>query len=159
VSGYLDGRSVEISITRLVSYLYVPWATRPGRGTHDSLVVADAGLTPPSTESAKSEQPALLRLHHRPLADLPLLIRVLLAQEAATYARNVSAAGLAPLAVLVAILAIDSWVYCDAKSRLERGRPVNFRAGSFVIDSPAMWFVGCLILFVVCFPLYVASRR
>ena len=61
--------------------------------------------------------------------------------------------------MLVMILAIDSWVYRDAKLRVARRRPVIFRAGSFVIDTPAMWFVSCLILWILFFPLYITSRR
>jgi hypothetical protein len=63
-----------------------------------------------------------------------------------------------PLAVAVALLAVDIWVLLDAKQRTERGEPVAFRVGPIVIDSPAAWFVGCLLLWILFFPLYVISR-
>lgn len=70
-----------------------------------------------------------------------------------------TAVALVPLSLLVAILAIDSWVYSDAKLRCERGRPVVFRAGSLVIDTPATWLLGCLVLWIIFFPLYMTNRR
>ncbi len=65
---------------------------------------------------------------------------------------------LGPLAVAVALLAVDIWVLLDAKQHTERGTPVVLRLGSVVIDSPAAWFVGCLLLWILFFPLYVISR-
>ncbi len=73
------------------------------------------------------------------------------------YGRGVTSA-LAPLAVGVAVLAVDAWVFVDAKQRTERGMPVVLRAGSLVIASPAAWFIGCLLLWVLFFPLYLTSR-
>lgn len=70
-----------------------------------------------------------------------------------------TAVALIPLGLLVAVLAIDSWVYSDAKSRAERGSPVVFRTGSFVIDTPTAWFLGCLILWILFFPLYLTNRQ
>ncbi len=65
---------------------------------------------------------------------------------------------LGPLAVAVALLAVDIWVLLDATKHTERGAPVVLRLGSVVIDSPATWFVGCLLLWILFFPLYVISR-
>lgn len=70
-----------------------------------------------------------------------------------------TAAAVYPLLLLVTLLAIDSWVYSDAKVRVERRRPVTFRTGSFVIDRPITWFLGCLILWIIFFPLYLTNRR
>jgi hypothetical protein len=69
-----------------------------------------------------------------------------------------SAIVLAPLAVLAALIGVAWWVYTDARQHLEAGKPVVFRAGSFVMDTPAMWSLGCLALWIVFFPLYVATR-
>ena len=72
--------------------------------------------------------------------------------------RRVTSLALAPLIVLALGIAIDLWVYADATQRAEDGRPVVLRAGAFVIDSPAAWTVGCLLLWIVFFPLYLANR-
>lgn len=64
-----------------------------------------------------------------------------------------------PLFVLLILLATDAWVYADAKARTERGMPVVFSAGSFVVETPEAWFLGSLLLWVVFFPLYLTGRR
>ena len=69
---------------------------------------------------------------------------------------------LAPLVsilVLLVVLAIDVWVYADAKERLRRGDPVSVSLGSFRVETPEAWFLGCLILWVVFFPLYLTATR
>jgi hypothetical protein len=65
---------------------------------------------------------------------------------------------LLPLVVVAVVVAVDSWVYFDAAAREQRGMPVVFSLGAFVVDTPGMWFVCCLLLFVVFVPLYVAGR-
>ncbi len=69
-----------------------------------------------------------------------------------------SPAVLAPLVVLLFIALLDAWVYSDARSHLERGETVRFQAGNFVVDRPETWTAGCLLLFVVFFPLYIVCR-
>jgi len=67
---------------------------------------------------------------------------------------------LAPILVLLVVLALDAWVYSDARKRLRRGDPVSVSVGSVRVETPEAWFLGCLILWVVFFPLYlVASGR
>lgn len=66
---------------------------------------------------------------------------------------------LGPILVLLAVLAMDVWVYEDAKARDERGIPVVFSVGAFDIDTPAAWLLGCLLLWIVFFPLYLTRRR
>jgi hypothetical protein len=83
---------------------------------------------------------------------------VLRAADAQTYRGSVPATALAPVLVVVVIVAIDLWVYADAKRYADHGTPVVFRAGNFVVDTPATWFVGCLILGLIFFPLYIANR-
>jgi hypothetical protein len=68
---------------------------------------------------------------------------------------GLSASVLAPILLMVILLTADAWVYTDAKARAERGRPVTFSYGSFVVETPIAWFLGCLILWVVFFPLYL----
>ena len=65
---------------------------------------------------------------------------------------------LLPLVVLAVFLAVDAWVYFDARAQAEHGTPVVFSLGAFVVDTPEMWFACCLILFVIFVPLYLAGR-
>ena len=65
---------------------------------------------------------------------------------------------LGPLIVVLIFLAVDVWVYEDARARAERGRPVVFRMGGFVLSTPFQWLLGCVLLWIVFFPLYVARR-
>jgi hypothetical protein len=68
---------------------------------------------------------------------------------------GLSASVLAPMILLVIIVATDAWVYTDARARAERGKPVTFSYGSFAIETPVAWLLGCLILWVLFFPLYL----
>ncbi|MEU8259298.1 hypothetical protein AB0C02_01555 [Micromonospora sp. NPDC048999] len=62
-----------------------------------------------------------------------------------------------PIVVLVVVLALDAWVYTDARERMRRGSPVSVSIGSLRIETPQAWFLGCLVLWVVFFPLYLAA--
>ena len=66
---------------------------------------------------------------------------------------------LLPIVLLLVIVASDVWVYTDAKERRARGFPVVVTIGSFPIDTPEAWFVACLVVWVVFFPLYLSARR
>ncbi len=70
-----------------------------------------------------------------------------------------SAAAVVPLLVLLALVAVDRWVYLDAQAHAKRGNPVIFRSGNLKVDTPAQWALGCLILWVIFFPLYLANRH
>lgn len=65
----------------------------------------------------------------------------------------------APVIVLVVILATDLGVYADAKAHSERGTPIVFAIGGITVDTPAAWFIGCLVLWILFFPLYMTQRR
>ncbi len=69
-----------------------------------------------------------------------------------------SASASAPILVLLLVVATDLWVYADAKAQRERGTPVVLSAGSLNVDTPVAWFVGCLLLWIVFFPLYITRR-
>jgi len=43
-------------------------------------------------------------------------------------------------------------------SKSDQGAPVVVRIGAFVLETPETWFVGCLILWIIFFPLYMVSR-
>lgn len=64
---------------------------------------------------------------------------------------------LVPILALLVVLAIDVWVYVDARERLRQGNPVSVSLGSFRLETPETWFLGCLILWVVFFPLYLTA--
>jgi hypothetical protein len=66
---------------------------------------------------------------------------------------------IAALVPLLVILATDFWVYLDATTQSSQGTPVFLTYGTFRVDTPAAWFVCCLILWVVFFPLYLVARR
>jgi hypothetical protein len=51
-------------------------------------------------------------------------------------------AALVPVLAFLVILAIDPWVYADAKQRTDQGAPVVVRIGAFVLETPETWFVG-----------------
>ena len=45
-------------------------------------------------------------------------------------------AALGPVLVLLVILAIDMWVYADAKQRADQDAPIVVRIGAFVLETP-----------------------
>jgi hypothetical protein len=66
---------------------------------------------------------------------------------------------LVPIVVVLVILVADLWVYTDAKAHAEIGDPVALSVGTIQLDSPEAWAVVCVLLSVLCFPLYFASRN
>jgi hypothetical protein len=64
-------------------------------------------------------------------------------------------AAIVSILLVLALCVIDLWVYSDAQERLRRGDRVTFSYGSLVVDTPQAWFLGCLILWVIFFPLYL----
>ena len=74
---------------------------------------------------------------------------------------GVSGAGgmlIAILLVVGIVLATAAWVYKDAKASAGRGRPIVSSVGSLQLSTPVAWFVACLLLWELCFPLYIDSR-
>ena len=63
-----------------------------------------------------------------------------------------------PIAVLIVILGTDLWVYADAWKRSERGNPATLSIGALDVNTPAVWFVACLVLWILFFPAYVVTR-
>ena len=62
----------------------------------------------------------------------------------AAYVCGMSVVALVRLVDAAAILMIDARFYLNAKQHAEQGSPVHFRAGSLVVDTPAVWLLGCL---------------
>ncbi len=63
-----------------------------------------------------------------------------------------------PLALITVLLASDAWVYADAQRHTDSGRPVEMSIGSVRIDTPVLWTLGCLLLWIVFLPLYITQR-
>lgn len=60
---------------------------------------------------------------------------------------------------LVLVVVADAWVYADARSRRGTGREPGVRIGSLQVNTPEAWAIGCLVLFVIVFPMYLIARR
>ena len=60
--------------------------------------------------------------------------------------------------MVLVLLAVDLWVYADAKRCADEGAPVVLRVGTVAFGTPTAWFLACLVLWVIFFPLYLASR-
>jgi hypothetical protein len=71
----------------------------------------------------------------------------------------VSGSPLGPLALLVAVLAVDAWVYLDAKGRRESGTDVVATVGPITLSRPEHWLLGSLFLWIFVVPLYLVARR
>jgi hypothetical protein len=69
-----------------------------------------------------------------------------------------SASWLGPLVIFGAMLISVAWVYQDATKHVQGGRRVIFAAGRFRLEEPTAWAVGCLLLWILFFPLYLNSR-
>jgi hypothetical protein len=63
-----------------------------------------------------------------------------------------------PFVALAALLGTCAWVYRDAQAQVDAGTPVVLQIGSFRVDTPQAWAAGCLVLFILLFPLYLAAR-
>jgi hypothetical protein len=63
-----------------------------------------------------------------------------------------------PIAVLIVILGTDFWVYTDARKRSQRGNPATLSVGALDFDTQTLWFVACLVLWIVFFPAYIVTR-
>lgn len=66
---------------------------------------------------------------------------------------------LGPLLLLMLVVVSDLWVYVDASRASRAGVPVRWRIGNLVIESPPAWLLCCVVLWVVCFPAYLVSRK
>jgi hypothetical protein len=64
---------------------------------------------------------------------------------------------LAPVLTLILVVAADVWVYLDARCFAAAGSPVFLRVGAFTIDTPVAWLVGCVVLWIFFFPMYLVS--
>lgn len=61
--------------------------------------------------------------------------------------------------VVLVLVAVDLWVLADAQQGARSGAPVVFRFGALTVKTPESWFVACLVLWVIFFPIYIVARR
>ena len=69
-----------------------------------------------------------------------------------------ASAWIVTLVVLGVLLLTVAWVFQDATAHAEHGERVEAVIGSLRVDSPNAWAVGCLVLWVFFFPLYLRAR-
>ncbi len=63
------------------------------------------------------------------------------------------------LTPLILVAVVDAWVYQDVTRRAATGRPVEARIGGLVIDTPAAWLTGCVVLLFLFWPMYWLARK
>ncbi|AQA03231.1 hypothetical protein BVC93_13290 [Mycobacterium sp. MS1601] len=64
------------------------------------------------------------------------------------------------LVAVVAVMVISAvWVYRDATASAHRGRPIISSVGSVQLKKPLVWSLAVLLLWEMCFPLYITSRN
>jgi hypothetical protein len=68
-------------------------------------------------------------------------------------------AWIAPIVFLLVVLAFDAWVYRETKARQAGGRSVVATVGPVTLSMPEQWFLGCLLLRVLIFPLCLVARN
>lgn len=58
----------------------------------------------------------------------------------------------------IVLVASSIWVFVDATTHRKRGTPVVSPTRHLTIGSPIAWAAGCLLLWIVVFPLYLVGR-
>lgn len=64
---------------------------------------------------------------------------------------------LAPLALLVVVVAIDVWVYLDARGRSFSGEDVVATVGPLTLSTPSQWLVAILLVWIFLAPLCLVA--
>jgi hypothetical protein len=63
------------------------------------------------------------------------------------------------LVPLVVLLGTGAWVYVDAGHQRDAGEPVVLVVGTLRIETPELWLLACVVLWLIAFPLYLTGRR
>jgi hypothetical protein len=73
---------------------------------------------------------------------------------------SMSAGGAAPTVFLMVcvMFVAAAWVYNDAKAQANQGNPIDVSVGSLRLNTPAAWFLACLLMAELFIPPYVESR-
>jgi hypothetical protein len=66
---------------------------------------------------------------------------------------------LGPITLLVVALAVDAWVFLDARRRSDAGDAVVATVGPVTVSSPEQWLLACVFLWIFAVPLYLVARR
>ncbi|GAA1993678.1 hypothetical protein GCM10009817_39940 [Terrabacter lapilli] len=62
------------------------------------------------------------------------------------------------LLVVLVVGAASLWVLQDARSKVERHRPVVATIGDLTTDKPEVWAALCLLAVVLFLPMYLVAR-
>jgi len=63
------------------------------------------------------------------------------------------------LTLFAGALAVDVWVYLDARSRSHAGDDVVATVGPMSLETPEQWLIASLLLWVFVVPLYLVAGR
>lgn len=70
-----------------------------------------------------------------------------------------NASNLIPILAAAAVVVSDVWVMWDASRRTADDASVRARIGPVVLTQPTQWFLACIVLWLIVFPLYLVARR
>ena len=73
--------------------------------------------------------------------------------------KRMGGTGLAAVVLLLVVLAVDAWVFVDARARSVQGRDVVATVGPVTLSTAEQWLLGSLFLWVFVVPLYLVARR
>jgi hypothetical protein len=62
-------------------------------------------------------------------------------------------------AIILGVYGVVWWIYRDAQANADAGTPVTLAVGSFRVETPRAWALGCLLFFYLMIPLYMAARK
>jgi len=71
----------------------------------------------------------------------------------------VNGAPVGPVVFLLVVLAVDAWVFVDARGRRESGDAVVATVGPITLSKPEQWLIGSVLLWIFVVPLYLVARR
>lgn len=60
---------------------------------------------------------------------------------------------------MMVALAVDIWIFLDAKRRSESGDAVVATVGPVTLSTPQQWLLAGVLLWIVVVPLYFVARR
>lgn len=65
---------------------------------------------------------------------------------------------LVPLALFLVVVAVDAWIFMEARTRAARGREVVATVGPVTLSEPEQWLIGCIAAWIFVVPLYLVAR-
>ena len=61
--------------------------------------------------------------------------------------------------LLLLVVAVDAWVFLDARGQQAAGHEVVASVGPVTLSKPEQWLIGCIIFWIFVVPLYLVARR